>query len=748
MASHDKKTAAHITGLTLFKFLTLLAASMAALVFMASRIYYYQDVHGDEFERRAINQLMRSALGSESAVIPNRGAIMDRNHHTLAYSSIVYTVFMDVRMLDGRTDEQKENTIKKTAEIMDIPESDLWALLAKNPDGSLVHNTHYRVISHQNPQEIASALNAERLHDIYTEEDTKRFYAYGTAASQIIGFQRGESLWGIESRYNRQLTGVNGRVFRLYDSSGRGVITERVPPQDGNTVILTLDLIIQQKAESVVAKYGHEYNVDYAAAIVMNPHTGEVIAMAAYPSFDLNDPMNPELITNPRLADEWALLGLGSRELANNFDTIWKNFNITHTFEPGSTFKPITIAAALEEDIIGRSDTRTDSYFCGGSKVYAGHTMRCHRRSGHGWVNLREAIAYSCNVALMEISEKSGSAVFYKYQRDFGFGELTGIDLPGEESASALIHRLSNLNASELAASSFGQRFNCTPLQAINSFSALINGGYLYKPYIVSQIVDSRNRLVYDRKPEVVRQVISQETSDWMREAMVDTFVYGTGARARVAGHDIGGKSGTADQGREGEPGHHAAASFIGYFPADDPQYVVMTIIYNPKVGDTPSASFMFTELVLDIINYKRIPPSSQAQAGSGSVFLDDYTGVPVWQAAQTLNRLNADFQFVGNGDIVVGQFPKPGERISQNATVFLMVERTSDDELAEVPNLDGLTLRQARTALLEAGFVPMVTFDNPSNNYEDLNRVYLQMPDAWQKVTPGMEVRMKVRID
>jgi len=728
--------------------------ALGALIYMGFEIYRLNDVYGDEYKRRALMQLINRQIGSEAAITPNRGSILDRNRQTLAYSSIVYDVFMDVRLMhnlvnahtsESRRDagrREQQRIIQATSQILGIPEYELWALLATNDDGSLVFNTNDRVFARQQSFETMQALEAARLRHIHTRQVTRRTYVYGSVAPQIIGFGwANNTIWrGVESRYNRDLSGVNGRVLRVYDSSGLGVVTERVPPQDGNTVILTIDLMIQHLAERAVLKYGMQHNAAYTATIVMNPFTGEVIAMAAYPSFDLNDPMNPLLVTSPALAEEWSMLP--NNELAANFESIWRNFNITHTFEPGSVFKPITVAAALEEGIISINDR----FFCGGSKIYAGHTMHCHRRTGHGWLNLREVNAYSCNVALMEIAERMGSNIFYRYQRDFGYGEPTGIDLPAEASASVLIHRLSALGPSELAASSFGQRFLCTPIQAITSFCAIINGGYLFQPYIVSQIVDSRNRVVFDRQPIVTRKVLSHETSDWMRDAMVDTFVYGTGARARIPGHAIGGKSGTAHQGTVDEPGFHIAASFIGYFPADNPQYVVMTIIYDPE-GDTPSASHMFAELVTDIINHKRIPPTTQAARGTAA--LGDYIDMPVWQAAQILNRLGIDFQFVGNtGDTVIGQFPRPGDPVPTDGTVFLMIDRQGTEDLTEVPDVEGMTARQARTTLRDAGFVPVVTFANPSHNYEDLNRVYVQTPDPWQRVTAGMEVRLNVRIE
>ncbi|MDR1705366.1 MAG: PASTA domain-containing protein [Clostridiales bacterium] len=748
----------HKTGLMYFKFISMLLICVGMLAFLCYRVIWWKNEMGPEFEIQAINNLINFSSGNESSVVPLRGSILDRNRQTLAYSSLVCKVFVDVIKMDDRYQKDNieiaekkrktnrvETAIADASLILGYPEADIWALMEKGPDGKLLpeNNTYYKVIMTGVAPETALALKEKNPHDIYIEEDAVRSYRYDVFASQTLGFIRGDSSWGLEAHYNRELAGVPGRSFRTYDSSDRSVVSERVEPEEGLTAITTFDLGIQQIAEENAVKYGLEHGAEYTSVIVMEPDTAGIVAMASYPSFSLNAPMDPAYITNPAIAAEWSLLEPNSRELADQFDTIWKNFNITNTFEPGSIFKPITVAAALEEGIISPNDR----FFCAGSLTYAGYEIHCSNRNGHGDISLRQAVAYSCNCALMQIAEKMGRDLFYKYQHDFGYGQRTGIDLPAEESAAALLHPLSGLNASELATASFGQTFKCTPIQAITGFCALINGGNLYKPYVVSQTVNRKNAVVYDRKPELVRKILSRETSDYMRDVMLDTLEYGTGARAKVAGYAIGGKSGTAEQGRDSDPDYHEAASFIGYFPADKPQYVVLTIIYRPA-GVTPSASYMFMETVMDIISYKRIPPSS-ATATSGKT-MEDYRNWPVWQAMERLNALGIDFGLVGSeGTVVSGQFPNPGEQIAQNATVYLMIDPYAEGEaLAEVPDLSGLTALEAETAITAAGFTPVISYESNDNTYKEYNWVYAQMPEPFIMISPGSQIRIKVRAD
>jgi len=722
-----------------------------ALSFLAIQIWALIDTHGDEFTRLSIGQLVRRRPpGTEASVMPNRGTILDRNHQVLAFSTIKYHVFMDVRHLVGMTQEQQADIISRVSEILGIPTEELWPHLALREDGRPVFDTHHRIFARYVSLETAMELQAARtvrrtdndprgpIRHVHLQETSQRTYLYGNIAPQIIGFEWGDSIRGLESRFNRELSGVPGRLFRIYDPGGLGIITERVEAQQGHTIVTTLDLVIQQIAEEVAAKYGNAHNARHTIAIVMNPWTGAIVAMATYPSFDLNHAMNPAYLTSTHLAAQWA--DLDNATLASNFESIWQNFNITHTFEPGSIFKPFVIAAALEAGVIDFNDT----FVCNGFLYRDGFRMNCHRRVGHGRVDVRQANAYSCNVALMLIAEQMGGPLFYQFQRYFGFGQRTGIDLPAEASAAGLQHG-PNMRPSELAASSFGQTLRITPIQAITAFSSLINGGYLMQPFVVSHVIDQNNRVVQEHQPLIQRQVLSAEVSDWLRDAMVETFVTGTARLARLPGHNIGGKSGTADQGLRESPDHYVATAFVGYFPAENPQYVVLVTIYDTGDGTTAPARYMFTELVSNIINYRRIPSTDQAQTAANTVPVRDFSNMRVNEAAAILNNQGVPFELIGNGDIVAAQFPLPGTTITTSGSVFLFVENSDDATLAAVPDLDGMSLRQARIAVSEAGFIPHIVFSQNNMRDEDINHVNSQSPSPWQRVPQGMQVTIRV---
>lgn len=737
---NGQKTAGHLTGMMYLKFSFLVIFSFAAVFYLSVKIFRLKNEYGDEYERKAISQLINWGSGSEQSIRPNRGAILDRNRQTLAYSTVVYNVFVDIRLLSQRNKEIIQKSFETVNSVLGIPMGELYALLDTDEEGRLIKDTNYYVIAKQLPQSIAAEISKDAPWDVYLEEDSKRSYVYGGVAPQVIGFVRDVG-WGLEGYYDKELSGTYGRAFRTYDSNGKSVVSERVEPEEGYTLISTLDLSIQQSSEKIAEKYGKEYNADNACVIVMNPNTGEILSMASYPSFNLNDPLNLEYVTKEQYALDWS--ELTQAEQIEKLYTLWKNYNITSTFEPGSIFKPITVAAALEEGIISTSDT----YYCPGYKQVAGYTIHCHLRSGHGHLTLDEALAQSCNVALMDIAEKMGRETFYKYQRDFGYGEKTGVDLPGEESASALLHSLSGLGTSELATSSFGQRFNCTPLQAITAFCALINGGDLHSPYVVSQILDQNQGVVSERKPEAVRKVISKETSDYIREALIGTLVYGTGKKAFIDGYTIGGKSGTAEQGIRDTEGYHFVSSFIGYFPAEAPEYVALVMIVNPE-GTPPSASVMFKELVLDIIGSKAIPPSTSVAAnGQDSMTLGDYRGKPLIEAVKSLNNIGVDFELIGGSGTVIGsQFPAPGTKITKDSMVFLMIEEGEDGDLGEIPDVAGMTAKVAAEAVSNAGFTPVVSFDNPENDDGDAALVYEQMPGPYLRLPKGVEVKIKAK--
>ncbi len=710
-----------------FKLALIVLTIFSCFVYLGYEILNIKLAHGQEYESKAITQLVNSSIASEQVIKPVRGSIVDKNLVNLAVSKPVYEVFLDVRVLVYADKDVQQDTLKKINQVFDISMETLNSYLEiesteLDENGKVkklipVNDTNHLVIAKDVSYEKAMEMEGLNAKDVYLDADSKRSYIYDNLAAHVIGFVRGDVSFGLEKQYNKYLSGTPGRVFRVYSNEG-SVVTEKIPPKNGDTLVTTIDIGIQQFAEEIVKKYGEAEQAENTSVIVMNPKTGGILAMAEYPSFNLNDPTALSGITKTSYKEEWK--DLDEREYFSKLDRLWTNYNITDTFEPGSTFKPVTVAAALEENIISPANT----YFCSGSKeVIPGEPpINCHLKTGHGMQTLEEALANSCNVAMMHIADEMGRDIFYKYQRDFGFGEQTGIDLPSEIGAGSLLHTLSNLNASELATSSFGQRFNATPLQVISAFSAVINGGNLMKPHVVSQILDEKGNLVVDIPPVMQKKVISQETSKYLRMAMESVIKNGTGKRAAIPGWAIGGKTGTGEQGIKDTPDYHYTLSIITYFPVENPEYVAMTIINRPKeyIDGVTSPSPMMQELMDNIIRYKSIPPSydedgniSQSNNMNKSV-VGDYLGKTLDEVTKNLNQLSLEYELIGSGGAIVkSQFPEPGTKVDKGTTVILHIEYGDGGyEMTTIPDLQGMTRKDAEAMLNAMKLVPIIQTD------------------------------------
>ncbi len=687
------------------------------LAALSIRIGYIKYTYGASWEKKAITLQITGKNNVESVINPNRGSILDRNRQSLAVSSTVYNVVIDVRLLVNRSAEAQERTLTTLSNVLSLPLAELQHAVSINPEtGKPVKDTNYYIIARQVMPKTVDEIKAGNVVDVIFVDDTKRNYIHGSMAAQVLGFVRGNSPWGLEATYNKDMTGEPGRLFRMYDNDNN-VVTEQIPPKQGYSVVTNIDLSIQQIAETAVKKAGDEYETINTAVLVMNPMTGEVLAMAQYPDFDLNDPMNPELITNARFRSE--LDALPKEKQPDKFYSVWKNFNIASTFEPGSIFKPIVVAAALEENKISLSS----KFFCGAKINVNGTDIPCWNANGHGSQTLTEAMANSCNVALIQIVQMLGRDLFFKYRNDFGYGEKTGIDLPGEEEVSSpsVMYTLNALRPVELATSSMGQGFNNTPIQAINSFATVINGGNLMKPYVVSQVIDTSGNVVRQNSPQVQRKVISKETSDIMRSMLQQVVTpTGTGRRAVIQGYNIGGKTGTGQQGIRSE--NRYTLSFVAYLPTENPEIIALAIINEPKTymeGST-SAAPMLRQVLLDIIKYKNIKPSGEVSPkddltiGETYVALENYAGKNVADATKSLNKYEFDYEMVGSGEIVKSQIPAAGAMVSASSRVYLYLAEENSGTLAIVPNTAGLTVESAVEAIEKVGFKPKVYVEPP----------------------------------
>ncbi len=685
--------------------------SLVLIVMLCGRIMFIKVVHGEDWEKSAVIQ--QTTQENEQTLTANRGDILDRTGKSLAISTSVYTVFADVHVINEQNELSKEKTlINETAaameELLGYPASDFKAAFAKDETGALIKDTYYFVLKKEVPLDIATQIEDRNLLGIHLEEVGKRVYPYNNVAAQTIGFIGGDgkySNWGLENYYDTELTGIDGRYFVSYDDN-KNVRKYEVEPIKGNTLVTTLDATMQQFSDELVDKYGIQHGAKNASIIIMKPNTGEIVAMSEYPRFDSNFPGKLELVTDPTFATTYDTLD--DTEKGESIYKLWKNFNVSNTFEPGSIFKPVTVAAALEEGIIANDDV----FYCNGYNTYQdGTRVKCwiydSTGGGHGKQTVEEALANSCNVAMMEIGEKTGAEVFSKYQKDFGFGVKTGVDLPGEEDG--IVYDASGLNEVELGTGSFGQGFNATTLQSLVAFNATINGGKIVKPYVVADILDSTGKVIFHKEPEVLRQVVSKLTSDIIRNDLKATMIYGTGKNLAISGYSIGGKTGTAEQVPRGSGKY--ALSFVGYIPVNNPQYIAIGVINEPNdyLEKHTSAVPMMKEVFEKLIKYYNIPSDSDVIANNtgNKTFMKDYTG-DVKIAVQDINAKGYNFDISGSGDYVYKQLPNKDQPIDSNTTVILFVKESENLDpttLVEVPNVVGLTLDQARTTLIEFGF-------------------------------------------
>ena len=537
------------------------------LIFLLGRIGFIQFVQGSELKELAY---MQQTLDRE--INPKRGTIYDRTgKNVLAISSTVETITVNPGNIKK---EDKEKVAKKLSEIFEL---DYETVLKKVNKRSSIETIVKKV--DKDKTDILRKWMEENniLTGINIDEDTKRYYPNSNLASQIIGFcgSDNQGLDGIESKYEEELKGQKGAIKRHTDAKG-GEIGEEgenyVPAVDGNDLVLTIDLNIQ----SIVEKYLEEACIDNKCTdggnvIVMNPQNGDILAMATYPSYNLNEPYEPY---TDELKQNWDNMEQNEKTIA--LQAVWRNKAIADTYEPGSVFKIITASAALEEGI---TDTDNEGEFCctGGIEV-AGVRIKCWRYyRPHGSESLRQALMNSCNPVFIGLGQKIGVEKYYNYLKKFKLLEITGIDLPGE--AGSIFLKQDKVGPVELATISFGQRFEITPIQLVTAVSSVANGGINVKPRVVKQIINSKTKEITDIPVEKGERVISEETSKKVLSMLESVVSEGTGKNAKVAGYRIGGKTGTSE---DGVNTNKYVTSFLGVAPIDNPQVVVLVTLYNP----------------------------------------------------------------------------------------------------------------------------------------------------------------------
>ncbi len=577
---------------------------ISLIVFMAlvGRIIYLMNTKGEIYAQRVLSQ---QAYMSKN--IPyQRGTIYDRNGIVLAVSEKFYRVVVDAKVIMNLKDkEQKNNILKTISETFEVDLNELTALLETKSTSSYVilkasesgdKVTKYRELSAED----------DDLIGVYFEVEYNRRYPYDTLASHVIGYTNPGNVgaYGIEQYYNDELNGVDGKEYGYYNSDLNSIKSVK-EPENGNNIVSTIDVRIQ----SVVERYAREFNenigADNMGIVVMNPNNGEILAMTSNDEFNLNAPRDLSYYLSE---DEISALGGNSEAELEACYSMWRNFCVNDTYEPGSTFKTITVASALEEAAVKHNDT----FYCGGSMTIGGWKISCNNRSGHGDLSLAEGLMKSCNCVLMSVADKLGSPEFLKYQKNFGFGSPTGLDMPGE--TGGILIKPENLNVTELATSSFGLRFNISMIQMISAFSSIINGGNYYIPHMAKQILSPEGNVIENIDVKPARKTVSAETTDFIRQSLYRTVMEGTGTAAQVDGYLIGGKTGTAQ--KLPRDSKKYVVSFIGFAPVNDPQvviYVVLDEIHDEEKKDKSSvASGMTGNIFREILPELGIYPEGE----------------------------------------------------------------------------------------------------------------------------------------
>ena len=558
------------------KLVMLFMAVILAFVVLMGRIAYINLSRGSSYTRVVLDQ-----QNYDSRVIAyKRGDIVDRNGTKIATSERVYNVILDVHVMTDK-EEYIEPTKAALEECFGIDGAMIDRLIEERPD------SRYEILKKGIDYNTAKNFEAVDEDDknypnvkgVWLEDDYTRSYPYNSLASDVIGFtyDGNQGANGIESAYNSILNGTDGREYGYFDEASSVERTVK-PAKNGNTVVSTLDVTLQSIVEKCILDFNEEHASDgnpgskNTAVMIMNPNTGEILAEASYPNYDLNNPRDLSILYTD---EQWKKMS--EEEQLDAMNSLWRNFCVSDAYEPGSTMKPFTVAAGLETGKL-KGD---EKYYCGGSKNVSGTSISCANRDGHGAETLQDAVAYSCNVALMDMALAIGAEDFCRYQHIFGFGEYTGIDLPAEASTAGLLYSAENMGNVDLATNSFGQNFNVTMTQMLSAFCSLINGGYYYEPHVVKQIRDENGNVIETKDPVLLRKTVSSETSDMLKQYLKAVVDYGSGKKAHVDGYDMGAKTGTAEKLPRGNGKY--LLSYICFAPVENPEVAVYVVIDEPN---------------------------------------------------------------------------------------------------------------------------------------------------------------------
>ena len=720
-----------------FVLMILMGVVMFVLLFF--RLFDLQITRHEELQGKAVNQQTRRTV-----VTANRGTIYDAGGNILAISSSAETIILSPLEIDNAVNDT-EDPVSWTKESL---AAGLAEILGK--DASAIRKrmdnvkSQYEVIQLRADEDTAakvrSYVDENKIAGVHLVADTKRYYPYGSLAAQVIGFVGDENtgLYGLEAYYEKELEGQSGLVISSKDQAENDMLytyEQYFAAKNGSDLTLTLDTTIQYYLEKGIESMVDKFSAaNGASGIVMDAKTGGILAMASYPNYDLNDFLT---VSDQTLQER---IERGESTVADMQLLQWRNKALNDTYEPGSTFKILTLSAALEEGVVDKTTTVN----CGGSVNISGYTIHCSNKNGHGLQTLVQSVGNSCNPAFINYGLRIGSEKFYEYMRSFGLMNTTGIDLGGE--AVGVFAADSSFTQLDLACYAFGQNFTVTPLALIAAQAACVNGGYLPTPYLVERITDSDGNVTYRHDDTPVRQVISEQTSATVRECLEYVVASGTGKNGQVAGYRIGGKTGTADKGQTGD----VVVSFLCFAPADDPQVIMLITMDTPSraTGTYVSGGNMVaptaSTVMAEILPYLGVEPSYSAEELLGmDTTVPNVIGMSVEEAKAKLKDRALSYKIVGDGETITDQTPAGGAIIPGKSSVILYVGEEKSTDKCVVPHLIGKTPSEANTTATAAGL--LIRFSGTTGSESSSVRVLSQSIDEGTEVEAGTVITVQL---
>ena len=749
----------------------MVLCGIVAFVPLIGTLYHLMITEHDYYNEKAIKNQTRS-----TNLTATRGVIYDANMNVLASSSTVETVFIDPNEIAEQMKQPENSNLldqiaRGLGEILDVEPSFVYEQAA---DKQYRYKVIKRKISEELADEVRAFISENSITGVYLETDLKRYYPNSSLAAQALGFVSSDNNGseGLEAYYNEELSGTAGKVVTSKGNYGSEMLytyEKYYDASDGSSLITTIDSTVQAYVEKNLQNAIDKYDIKNGAfCIVMDVNTGEIKAMATLGSYDPNNYLEIYDDTTALLLENERAAALALPEASAAYEAAietykqdvaaarmaqWRNRCVSDGYEPGSTFKLITLASALDSGAV----TLNDSFYCGGQEKFTGREqiLNCWKSAGHGAQTTAQALGNSCNIAFGHIGLRMGGDTFYDYLKSFGVMEKTGVDLPGE--ASGLFYERKYLNdpanygTSYLITSSFGQSFRITPMQLVRAVAAIVNGGYVLEPYIVSEVVDADGNTVEKNEKTVLRQVISQQTSETMRTLMEQVVTEGTASAAQTPGYRVGGKTGTSEKLDEydenGQQVKDKIVSFVGVAPIDDPKYVVLVALDTPAYSENSEkytvhgmyisgglmAAPTVRDIFLDILPYLGVEPDYGSEDIRGVNFtVPDVIGMDETEAGELLAEKTITYRVVGTGSVVTDQLPVAGSQVPGNSQIILYMGAEKQATRVEVPDFIGCSVADVNYLASNAGLYVQA---------KGTDRTDVYVLAAYQDMDPGTEV-------